>query len=889
MVSLRKNIAFLLTLLFLTSLAATNSHFPLMPSANAQNTWITQTITTGGSFGPIYMSLDSVGNPKVVYSGANGLLYYASWGGSTWNIQSVIQGGTPNALVLDSHNSPHILFKGSNGITYYASMNGSNWIFQIVPDGYGYSLALDSLGHPHVAYTMQLLVSQYPNGITNNIAMVKYASWNGLNWSIQTVDSPVSYTDSVYLALDNHDNPHIMYGYDTYYPPSGGYTSAVKFAVWSGSSWSIQTAISDLDFFGSLVLDSDDTSHFVYAIHYPHESTINATLGYASWDGSNLHTSVVTSNNSLSMFTKANLVLDSNNRPYIEFFNSSLMYASWTGSNWNTQTVAPNNFAYGEGPLALDSKDNPLICYWVDDIRNTTSFVSQLLITSPIPLHSSQEPKPSATSLSGGSPSSAFANKLWDFKPAYSEVISPVAQNGYIYFLSGNTGAYPAALYCLDASTGAQVWNYSAYLNGFAVADGYVFVGAASQRSSFSLQGVISCLNAYTGVQLWNYSDGSSFTTPIVNDGLVYAGGFNYTYTTGVNIGFVYAFNALTGEKLWSYIGQQNTRFDSNHLVLEGTNLYALSAAYSEQDASWQSDIYAFNIQTGEKLWNYTTSGQYSSFVVTDQNLYISSNFVDTRNYIDAQKSGGFVYKGGVLALNAQNGTRVWSYPLDSSVGTPLIVNNVVYVVSGDGVVYAFNAADGTIVWNYTSGDGLGSLLSANGYLYVGSSSGVYCLVADNGGVVWNFATSDFSGSSGTNPTFVDGIIYVGWNGPMFFSPITRHNIYALDAWNGQKLWNYTSEYTVSAYPVVANGTVFIGGNFISTRSPDYENSGTVLALRPNVVSLPFTPSSTPTSTPATPETLPYILLLFVIVIAVIVGLSVYLKKHKHTAILPSS
>ncbi len=877
--NISKSLALLLTIIFLTSLVTLSSHVPLMPLVKGQNTWSTQTVATGGSFGPIYIALDSDNNPHIAYSGANGLLYYASWDGSKWNIQSIVQGGTPNQLLLDTHNNPYVLYKGSNGVTYYATWNGLSWVFQAVPEGYGYSFALDSTGTLHVAYAMQLLVSDYPQGVTNDIAMLKYASWTGSNWIIQTIDSPISYTDSIYLAFDQQDNPHIMYGYDTYYPPSGGYISTVKFAVWNGSNWSIQTALSNLDFFGNMVLDSSGDTHFIYAIHYPHETTINATLGYAIWDGAILRTQPVISNAALGMFVGANLVLDANNNPHIEFFNSSIMYASLTGTNWNIQTVAPNNFAYGEGPLALDSKNNPFICYWVDDIRNTTAFVSQLLITSPTLPHNTQKTNPSPTNPNSPPPISASASKLWNFKPAYSEILSPVVVNGFIYFLSGDSASSPLVLYCLDASTGAQVWNHAGYLNGFTVANGYVYVGGASQGSSFSMQGVISCLNANSGVQLWNYSDGTSFSTPVVNGGIVYAGGFGYTLSTGVNIGFIYAFNSSTGDKLWSFLGPKSTRFDSQTLVVENTNLYAMSAAYSEQDASWQSGIYAFNAYTSEKLWNYTSPGQFSSFVASDQNIYVSSNFVDTRNYIDAEKSGGYVYEGGVLALNAQSGTRIWNYSINNSVGIPVITNNMIYVASGDGVVYSFNVTDGYVIWNYTSGTGLGSLLSANNYLYVGSSSGIYCFDEESGKVVWNFATSDFTGSSGTNPTFADGIIYLGWNGPMFFSPTTQHNFYALDAWTGQKLWNYTLGYTIWSSPVVVGDIVYIGCNFVSTKSPDYESPGAVYALKSSVDSLPLaSPSSSPTSTPIIPET---ILLLFVIAIVTIAGLVVYFKKYK--------
>jgi outer membrane protein assembly factor BamB len=186
-------------------------------------------------------------------------------------------------------------------------------------------------------------------------------------------------------------------------------------------------------------------------------------------------------------------------------------------------------------------------------------------------------------------------------------------------------------------------------------------------------------------------------------------------------------------------------------------------------------------------------------------------------------------------------------------VGTPTIVKNTVYVVSGDGVLYAFNTTDGRVSWSYTAGTGLGSLLPVNGYLYVGSSSGVYCFNANNAEIIWNFAAGDFAASSPTFPTYADGVIYVGCNGPMFFSHVTQHNFYALNASNGEQLWNCALGYTVASSPLVENGAVYISGNFVSSESPDSESSGVVLALKPSLTSLPLQ-SPLPTPTPSVPE-----------------------------------
>ena len=480
---------------------------------------------------------------------------------------------------------------------------------------------------------------------------------------------------------------------------------------------------------------------------------------------------------------------------------------------------------------------------------------------------------------SSASPSDSVS-QLWKYTPQWSIISSPVLANGFVYISDSSYGGGTQSVCCLNALTGTEVWRHIGRFAAFVVTNGKMYVGESVQGSSSSFEGVIACLDASTGVQLWNYSAGTGFTTPLVNGDIVFAGGSDYNMSTGANIGFVYAFNSSTGEKLWNFLGPGGTRFDSNSLVLEEAILYAKSTTYSSQDASWHSGIYAFNAYTGEGLWNYETPGQFGSLLAANHNLYVSSNFVNTTNYLDAKKSGGYIYEGGVFALDGRNGTLLWNYPINSSVSIPVTLNNTIYAFSGNGILYALNALSGGVVWSRNAAAGLGSLASINGYLYVGSSSGVYCFNANDGTVIWSFLASDFAGSSPTLPTYTDGIIYVGWNGPMFFSPVTEHNFYALSASNGEKLWSYTIGYTITSSPTIQNGTVYIGGSFVTSRSPDYESSGVVLALKPSVASLPLSPLPTPTQPVF--EFLPLIVLVAVAitVVAVVVAV-VYWKKLK--------
>ena len=471
--------------------------------------------------------------------------------------------------------------------------------------------------------------------------------------------------------------------------------------------------------------------------------------------------------------------------------------------------------------------------------------VSFSAVSSSNLFHSSipQVPAPMALS-SGVTPP---VTQLWSFKPAASQVHSPVMANGLVYGTSVNSASSVTTLYCIDPSTGTQIWNSTNLSDQFILANGYIYIGSSTETPQTPyLQGVVSCLNANTGTQVWNYSYGTSFGEPLENNGIVYVGGQN----------FIFAFNALDGAKLWNNTAPIGTNFDWRPLSLSGTDLYAVSAVYSDNDSSWHSGVYAFDISTGKQLWNYTTPGQfaYGSFAVDSQNIYISSNFVNTTGQINSENAPGYVYQGGVLALNTSNGAKNWNYLISSTVESPIVANGTVCAVAGNGNIYALDASSGKVTWHRSVGLSTGSVSLVNGDLYVGSSDGVYCFDAVNGETVWHFKASDFADSSATYPTYADGIIYVGWNGPQFFAPNTEnnyyatnveHNFYAINAYNGKMLWNYTLGYTILASPLVANGVIYVPGSFVTTKSPDSEAPGALLGLKPNVAALPSPTPST--------------------------------------------
>ena len=92
----------------------------------------------------------------------------------------------------------------------------------------------------------------------------------------------------------------------------------------------------------------------------------------------------------------------------------------------------------------------------------------------------------------------------------------------------------------------------------------------------------------------------------------------------------------------------------------------------------------------------------------------------------------------------------------------------------------------------------------ANGVVYVGSlNHNVYALDARTGAKLWSYATGYSVQSS---PAVANGVVYVG---------SADGNVYALNASTGAKLWSYAAgNYAVYSSPAVANGVVYVGGNY---------------------------------------------------------------------------
>ena len=156
----------------------------------------------------------------------------------------------------------------------------------------------------------------------------------------------------------------------------------------------------------------------------------------------------------------------------------------------------------------------------------------------------------------------------------------------------------------------------------------------------------------------------------------------------------------------------------------------------------------------------------------------------------------------------------LWNFTADGTItSSPAMVNGVVYIGSDAGNLYALKAANGAKIWNYTTLNSIESSPAvANGLVYVGSDDGnLYALNAVNGDQAWNYSIGN-NNEVLSSPTVVDGVVYVGSFIFKIGAPVDFFGyVYAFNAVNGAKLWNFTTGGGIFSSPAVVNGVVYIG------------------------------------------------------------------------------
>jgi hypothetical protein len=281
--------------------------------------------------------LNSVGAPSISYMNASVLdLKMARASGSNWLLETVPTGVSAGAFssikLLNDHTPVIAYYDMDNGDLIYGVRNVAWWdLYNVDPDykdndvGQFVSLAIDSLGIPHMSY------------FDATFGNLKYASWNPLTleWDIEIAGSPGDVGMFTSLALDSNDLPYISY-YDA---TNERVRMAFKTII---GAWVRET----VDYVGD---PSDDkpvleayTSIAVDNLDFPHISYYNATLRnlwLASWNGATFDYELVDSTGEVGFWNSLAISPLDNSRHicYYDKTNGDLRYAFsvFNGVSWD--------------------------------------------------------------------------------------------------------------------------------------------------------------------------------------------------------------------------------------------------------------------------------------------------------------------------------------------------------------------------------------------------------------------------------------------------------------------------------------------------------------------------------------------------------------------------
>jgi outer membrane protein assembly factor BamB len=405
---------------------------------------------------------------------------------------------------------------------------------------------------------------------------------------------------------------------------------------------------------------------------------------------------------------------------------------------------------------------------------------------------------------SSGSPSTEptfAATHLWSYTTYGIVYPPPIVADGYMYTVSYSAYSTFVEVNCLNASTGAQVWNYGprGSAGDLTVSEGYVYTS--------STWGDLEAFNASTGAKIWNFTKENPMSTPVVADNRVYVKASGYVGSMENSIGFVYCFDAEKGTSIWNFTFEASVGAP----IVAGNMVYVPV----RERFSTTRNVYALDAETGAKRWSYS-AGNYA----------VSSLIVGgSRGYVYVASDDGNIY-----ALSSFSGTTMWNYTIGGFSGSPIIEGDIIYICSNTSNVYALDAKTGAKIWNCTAGAAVNSAIVAGNTCYIWAGNNTYALDASNGNALWSYTTE----SPVVAVTVDGGYIYIGYNVEEV------GNVDCLDSSTGVKMWKYTTENGHEVTRIVVSGDIIYAITADVLTKPIHIPGSIIYALEPTAVSPPL-------------------------------------------------
>ncbi len=267
-------------------------------------------------------------------------------------------------------------------------------------------------------------------------------------------------------------------------------------------------------------------------------------------------------------------------------------------------------------------------------------------------------------------------------------------------------------------------------------------------------------------------------------------------------------------------------KFEVKDGAFEGTAAIEGGVAYI---GDLDGTVYALELKTGEKKWDYKTeAGFIASPAIRDGLVYIGD--YDGRFYCIEAASGklrwGFdtgaeidscanFYKGNVLVgsqdatlycLEAKTGDLVWKHMIDDQIRcSPTIVEDRVFLAGCDGKLHILDLTDGKDIAQVEIGGPTGVTPAVVGdFVYFGTEGGEFlCINWREASVAWTF-TGKNSPSYRSSAAATTEQVIVGSR---------AKRVHALNPKDGAELWTFATKQRIDSSPVIVGDRVYVGSS----------------------------------------------------------------------------
>ncbi|PZR09787.1 MAG: dehydrogenase [Archangium gephyra] len=231
--------------------------------------------------------------------------------------------------------------------------------------------------------------------------------------------------------------------------------------------------------------------------------------------------------------------------------------------------------------------------------------------------------------------------------------------------------------------------------------------------------GFVRCLSPADGSVEWEYKTNGRFLSgPTVSRGVLYV---------AAGDGVLYAFRALSGEKLWE--------FKAGEELVTSPSVTDTAVLIASQNET----VFSIDRETGAWKWQYRRDAP-SGFTVRGTSRPVISEALVYMGFAD----------GYLAAIELETGVPIWEKRISVSGGTqfldvdttPVVADGKVFVASYKDGVSALDARDGSLLWSTAHG-GLTALLSRGDVLFGTGDGSLSAFDMKSGRQLWSLDLSD--------------------------------------------------------------------------------------------------------------------------------------------------